>query len=59
MMKHFKDFLKDESGATAVDYGLIAAVMSVATIVALQFMGTSLRLIFNVIGSELNGATST
>ncbi len=58
MLTKFRSFLSDETGATAIEYGLIAALVSVAAIVALQFMGNSLRLIFNVVATELNSAAS-
>ncbi len=41
-MKHFKNLLNDESGATAIEYGLIAAILSVAIIVTLQSVSGSL-----------------
>ena len=44
------------SGATAIEYGLIAALVSVAAIAALGQMGTSLRAIFGVVSTELNKA---
>ncbi len=59
MLTKFRSFLSDETGATAIEYGLIAALVSVAAIVALQFMGNSLRLIFNAIGTELNSTASS
>ncbi len=59
MLTKFRCFLSDETGATAIEYGLIAALVSVAAIVALQFMGNSLRLIFNVVATELNSAASS
>ena len=58
MLTRFRSFLSDETGATAIEYGLIAALVSVAAIVALQFMGNSLRLIFNVVATELNSAAN-
>ncbi len=58
MLTKFRSFLSDETGATAIEYGLIAALVSVAAIVALQFMGNSLRLIFNVVATELNSAAN-
>ena len=42
-----KKFLQDESGATAIEYGLIAALVSVAAIGALSAMGDSLQTMFN------------
>ena len=49
-------FAKDESGATAIEYGLIAALIAVVIIVALTAVGTSLEGIFNRISGELDGA---
>jgi pilus assembly protein Flp/PilA len=51
-------FLKDESGATAIEYGLIAALVSVASIVALQTLGGSLTSVFGVVSSKLNAVAS-
>ncbi len=58
MLTKFRSFLSDETGATAVESGLIAALVSIVSIVALQFMGNSLRLIFNVVATELSAAAS-
>ena len=52
-----RKFLKDESGATAIEYGLIAALVAVACILALQALGTSLNGIFNQVSTQLNNAT--
>jgi len=60
MYKKFTNFLTDESGATAIEYGLIAALVSVAAIVALTALGTSLKTIFQIVADELvDAATST
>jgi pilus assembly protein Flp/PilA len=58
-MRSIVKLLKDESGATAIEYGLIAALVSVAAIAALGQMGTSLRAIFGVVSTELNNASSS
>jgi pilus assembly protein Flp/PilA len=58
MLKTLRNFIADESGATAIEYGLIAALVSVAGIVALEAMGTSLRNMFETVSSKLNGAVS-
>ena len=50
-------FLRDEDGATAIEYGLIAALVSVAAIGALTAMGNSLSTMFNSVSSALSGAT--
>ncbi len=46
-------FLKDESGATAIEYGLIAAGISVVIIVAVNGIGTTLNTKFQTISSNL------
>nr|ALS91833.1 Flp/Fap pilin component [uncultured bacterium] len=52
-------FLKDESGATAIEYGLIAALVAVACIVALEAMGTSLQGMFNAVKGKLDAKKPT
>ncbi|MEQ8506576.1 MAG: Flp family type IVb pilin [Rhodospirillales bacterium] len=47
---------KDESGATAIEYGLIAALVSVAAIGALTAMGDSLDAMFTAVSGELDTA---
>jgi pilus assembly protein Flp/PilA len=47
-------FVKDESGATAIEYGLIAAGISVAIITVVQGLGTKLNTTFSNISSKLN-----
>ncbi|MEQ9490314.1 MAG: Flp family type IVb pilin [Alphaproteobacteria bacterium] len=53
-----KTFMKDDSGATAIEYGLIAALVSVAAILALQAMGTSLEAIFTSVSTTLDSAVT-
>jgi pilus assembly protein Flp/PilA len=53
-MAILKSFLRDESGATAIEYGLIAAGISVAIIVVVQGLGTKLNTIFTNITTALN-----
>ena len=53
-MSVLKSFLRDESGATAIEYGLIAAGISVAIIVTVQGLGTKLANTFSNIDSKLN-----
>lgn len=50
-------FMNDESGATAIEYGLIAALIAVGIIAAATFLGNSLSSLFNRIGTRLNNAT--
>ena len=59
MFNTMKNLLKDESGATAIEYGLIAALVSVAAIGALSAMGTSLTTIFGEVSTQLDGAVTT
>ena len=51
-------FIDDESGATAIEYGLIAALVSVAGITALQSLGSSLSGLFTSVSSTVNTAAS-
>lgn len=51
-----KRFAKDESGATAIEYGLIAAGIAVAIIAIVNTLGTSLRTTFTTVNSQLNSA---
>ncbi len=51
-------FLQDDSGATAIEYGLIAALVSVAAIGALTAMGNSLSTMFNTVSTALSTAVS-
>lgn len=53
MTQIFARFMKDESGATAIEYGLIAALISVAIITAAGSVGTKLSTIFTNIGTSL------
>jgi len=46
-------FLKDEDGATAIEYGLIAALISVAIIAAVRAVGTNLSNTFESVNTEL------
>lgn len=50
-------FIKDESGATAIEYGLIAALIAVAIITAATAVGTDLGLLFTNISTKLKAAT--
>jgi pilus assembly protein Flp/PilA len=49
----FSRFAKDESGATAIEYGLIAAGISVAIIAVVQGLGTKLNSTFSSVSSAL------
>jgi pilus assembly protein Flp/PilA len=53
MLRVFKNFLADESGATAIEYGLIAAGIALAIITTINGLGTKLNTKFNSINSSL------
>jgi pilus assembly protein Flp/PilA len=52
-MKILAQFAKDESGATAIEYGLIAACISVAIIAVVQGVGTKLNSTFTQVQNAL------
>jgi pilus assembly protein Flp/PilA len=52
-MKFMNKLLRDEQGATAIEYGLIAALIAVAAITAMQGLGTELTNTFTTVSSEL------
>lgn len=54
-MKFFNNLLNNEEGATAIEYGLIAALIAVAIIGALTAVGDGLKSNFNEVTSELGG----
>jgi pilus assembly protein Flp/PilA len=56
-MNTISRFASDESGATAIEYGLIAALIAVGIIVAATTLGGSLSALFERISTKLNGAT--
>jgi pilus assembly protein Flp/PilA len=53
MIKSIKAFVANESGATAIEYALIASLVAVAIIAALQTMGSKLVGTFNEVASNL------
>jgi pilus assembly protein Flp/PilA len=57
-MNIFARFAQDESGATAIEYGLIAALISVGIILAATALGGSLGDLFNDISNELDTANT-
>jgi pilus assembly protein Flp/PilA len=50
----FKKLIKNEKGATAIEYGLIAALIAVAAITAMQGIGTKLNSTFTSVSANLN-----
>jgi pilus assembly protein Flp/PilA len=51
-----RKFVRDESGATAIEYGLIAACIAIAIIVAAQGVGTQLNATFEKVKTDLDAA---
>ncbi|NUT13852.1 MAG: Flp family type IVb pilin, partial [Cupriavidus sp.] len=49
----FQQFVRDEDGVTAIEYGLIAALIAIVIIVSVQTVGTQLNSVFSKIGSYL------
>lgn len=58
MTKLFARFLKDESGATAIEYGLIAALIALAIMAGASQIGSALDTNFKEIGSCLDNPTA-
>ncbi|MEO5756115.1 MAG: Flp family type IVb pilin [Mesorhizobium sp.] len=56
MSNLFARFVKDESGATAIEYGLIAALIALAIITGASALGNALNQKFQLIGNTLNNA---
>lgn len=56
MAKLFARFVKNESGATAIEYGLIAALIAVAIMAGAGALGTSLNTKFNTIATSVTGS---
>ena len=59
LMERVKGFLREEEGVTAIEYGLIAALVAVGIIAALKALGGSLSSIFTFISGELDTAAPT
>jgi pilus assembly protein Flp/PilA len=57
-MTMFSRFMNDESGATAIEYGLIAAIVSVGIITSLGTVKTALNTTFTNIGTSLSSAAA-
>ena len=53
-MSKFLKMIKDKKGATAIEYGLIAALIAVAAIGAMQNIGNKLNTTFNNVSNSLN-----
>ena len=58
-MKFFNKLLRDEQGATAIEYGLIAALIAVAAITAMGQLGNELQTTFSTVSTELSESNTT
>ena len=57
-MKIIRNILGDKKGATAIEYGLIAALIAVAAIAAMQGLGTSLNQTFTNVSTSMTGGSA-
>lgn len=57
-MKFFKKLFRDNAGATAIEYGLIAALIAVAAITAMSSLGTQLSSTFSTVSGQLSTANA-
>jgi len=55
-MRHFLNLSKDQRGATAIEYGLIAALIAVAAITAMTALGTQLSTTFNNVANNMKAS---
>ncbi len=58
MASRFANFMGDESGSTAIEYGLIAAIISLVIITSLKSMRAELQSTFTKVSTELKSATN-
>ncbi len=56
MTKFISQFINDESGATAIEYGLIAALIAVVIISAVTALGTTIKTKFEAVTAGMTGA---
>ncbi len=57
-MKFISKMFRDEAGATAIEYGLIAALIAVAAITAMNGLGNQLKTTFNTTSSSMSSANA-
>ena len=57
-MKFINKLLRDEQGATAIEYGLIAALIAIAAITAMQSLGNELSTTFSTVSTALGDANT-
>ena len=58
MLRFFRKLRKNENGATAIEYGLIAGLISVVIITAVTLVGTTLSQVFDHVGTTLQSVLS-
>jgi pilus assembly protein Flp/PilA len=58
MLRKITNFRRDEKGVTALEYGLIAALIAVVIISAVSYLGKSVSKAFNEVGSAVNSTAS-
>ncbi|MBW8784923.1 MAG: Flp family type IVb pilin [Novosphingobium sp.] len=58
-MKFINKLIRDEAGATAIEYGLIAALIAVAAITAMQGLGNQLKTTFNTTSNAMSTANTS
>ncbi len=59
MFKKIMSFLKDEEGASAVEYGLIVGLVAVAAVAVLLTMGGNLSTLFDTVATKLGSAATS
>jgi len=59
MLSFLKSVIRDQSGATAIEYGLIASLVAIAAIGGMSLLGTSLNSIFTGVGTTMQGAAAS
>ncbi len=57
-MRKFRKILSDRRGATAIEYGLIAALIAAASLTALQGIGTELGVTYTTLGEKLKSSSN-
>ena len=58
IMNFIQKFMREEDGVTAIEYGLIAALIAIVIIAAVTIVGTQLCIVFNSVATALGGAAT-
>jgi pilus assembly protein Flp/PilA len=58
MLEKYRNFLKDEEGATAVEYAVMVALIIIVAIVAIQTLGNNVKNTFNTVATTMGNAGS-